>query len=164
MLFNMKKIFFVLALFGTLAFTGLEVFAQSSTPSGADNQQQALCVETEQLPCVSNAPEVEFSPSVTINNPLGAEFNNMDILDFLKRLFENFVKIALPFLVLFTMWAGLQFVLARGNEDKLSEAKQNFLYVIIGTAIVFSAWGLANILAGTVEQFEAFEKTIRLLV
>lgn len=55
-------------------------------------------------------------------------------------------------------------MLARGNEDKLSEAKQNFLYVIIGTAIVFSAWGLANILAGTVEQFEAFEKTIRLLV
>lgn len=105
-----------------------------------------------------------FSITAVINNPLGVEFNNIDILEFLRRLFENFVKIALPFLVLFVVWAGLQFVLARGNKDKLEEAKKNLLWVIIGTAIVFGAWGLANILSGTVDQFEALNFITKLLV
>lgn len=102
-----------------------------------------------------------FLPTSTIHNPLGED---VDILGFIGELFENFVKIALPILVLFTIWSGLQFVMARGNEEKLTDAKRNFLYVIIGAAVVFGAWGLANILAGTVEQFEAFNHVLRLLV
>ncbi len=101
-----------------------------------------------------------FQPG-SINNPLGQDF---DILDFLEKLFKNFVKIALPFLVLFTVYSGLLFVMARGNEEKLKEAKEHFLYVIIGATIVLGSWTLAKLLAGTVEQFEAFNFAMKLLV
>ena len=60
--------------------------------------------------------------TTSIANPLGED---MDILDFLKRLFVNMVKIAFPFLVLFMMYAGFMFIEARGNEEKLKKAKKN---------------------------------------
>lgn len=134
------------------------------TPTTTPGGVVPPCVGTVAQPCVNTTPAIQFSPGATIHNPLGAEFDDMDILEFLKKLFENFVKIALPFLVLFTIWAGLQFVLARGNSEKISDAKKNFLYVIIGLAIVFGAWGLAEILSGTVDQFEAANFVMKLLV
>lgn len=112
-------------------------------------------------PDLSSTPVITFQPSSQINNPLGVD---LDIVEFIGQLFENFVKVALPFLVLFVIWAGLQFVLARGNEEKLSDAKKNLLYVIIGVAIVFGAWGIANLLSGTVDQFEAANFVMKLLV
>lgn len=106
-------------------------------------------------------PPISFLETTTVANPLGQD---VDILGFLDQLFENFVKIALPILVLFAVYSGLLFVMARGNEEKLSDAKKNFFYVIIGSVIVFGAWAAANILAGTVEQFEAFNSIMKLLV
>lgn len=135
-----------------------------TNPPNSGGEVVPPCVGTVAQPCVNTTPAIQFSPGATIHNPLGAEFDDMDILEFLKKLFENFVRIALPFLVLFTIWAGLQFVLARGNSEKISDAKKNFLYVIIGLAIVFGAWGLAEILSGTVDQFEAANFVMKLLV
>jgi hypothetical protein len=134
------------------------------TPTTTPGGVVPSCEGTVADPCVSATPPIQFSAGATINNPLGAEFNNIDILEFLKRVFENFVKIALPILVLYTIWSGLQFVLARGNEEKISTAKENFLYVIIGAAIVFGSWGIAELLSGTVDQFEAANFVMKLLV
>ena len=87
--------------------------------------------------------------ATSIDNPLGED---MDIIDFLKRLFVNIVKIAFPFLVLFMMWSGFMFVEARGNEEKLKKAKKNFLYVVIGALLVLGAWTIATVLKGTVNE------------
>lgn len=86
-----------------------------------------------------------------IINPLGEDWNAWQ---FLHKLFSNFVKIALPFLVLFMVYSGFLFVEAQGNEEKLSKAKKNFLYVIIGGLLILSAWTIALVLKGTVDQFE----------
>lgn len=88
----------------------------------------------------------------TIHNPLGVD---VDLLDFLRKLFRTMVKIALPFLVIFMIYSGFMFVEAQGNEEKLSKAKKNFLYVIIGACLIFGAWLIATVLKGTVDQIEA---------
>lgn len=137
-----------------------------STDNGAGSvstDNGAGSVSTDNGAGSLSSDTISFQTTTVINNPLG-EGEDFDILGFLQQLFENFVKIALPFLVLFAIWSGLQFVLARGNEEKLSKAKENFLYVIIGTAIVFGAWGLAELLSGTVDQFEAMNFAMKLLV
>lgn len=90
--------------------------------------------------------------SSTIVNPLGQD---MDIIDFLQKLFVNIVKIAFPFLVIFMIWSGFMFVEARGNEEKLKKAKKNFFYVIIGALLVLGAWTIASVIKGTVDELEA---------
>lgn len=90
---------------------------------------------------------------LTIGNPAGANF---DLLTFLQKLFSNFVKLALPFLIIFMVYSGFLFVEAQGNEEKLSKAKTNFKYVIIGAVLILGAWTIALILKGTVDQLQAF--------
>jgi hypothetical protein len=94
---------------------------------------------------------IDISFTTYIANPLGED---MDIIDFLQKLFVNIVKIAFPFLVLFMMYSGFMFVEARGNEEKLSVAKKNFLYVIIGALLILGAWTIAQVLKGTVDEIE----------
>lgn len=93
-----------------------------------------------------------FALTATLENPLG-EGGDIDILTFLASLFKTMIKFMLPILVLFTVYSGFLFVKARGNSDELKVAKQNFLYVVIGAAVVFGAWLIAKVIAGTVDQF-----------
>ncbi len=92
-----------------------------------------------------------FIYTTHIENPLGHDF---EFIDFLRKLFSNMVKIAIPFLVIFIIYSGFLFVEAQGNEEKLAVAKKNFLYVIIGATLILSAWMIANALKGTVQQIE----------
>ncbi|WP_230687680.1 hypothetical protein, partial [Streptococcus pneumoniae] len=70
----------------------------------------------------------------------------IDIIAFLQKLFRTVVKIALPFLVLFAVYSGFMFVEARGNVEKLEEARKNFFYVIIGALIIFASWTIATVI------------------
>ncbi len=48
------------------------------------------------------------------------------------------------------LYSGFLFVLARGNAEKLGEAKKALMYTLIGAAIVLGAKGLATIIENTV--------------
>ncbi len=84
----------------------------------------------------------------SIKNPLKAK----TISDFLKDLFRAAVKVGLPIVVLFIVYAGFMFVKARGNAEELTVAKRNFIWVVFGTTIFLGAWAIAEIIAATLRQ------------
>lgn len=86
-----------------------------------------------------------------LENPLN--FNSIN--DFIAGALQILVMVALPFVTLFIVYAGFLFVTAQGNEEKLSKAKWNFFYVIIGSLLLLGAWALATLIGGTVEQLRA---------
>lgn len=104
----------------------------------------------------------DFQLTSTLQNPLG-EQGDIDLIAFLQRLFNMMVKIALPFLILFTIYSGFLFVEARGNSDKLDKAKEMFKYVIIGGLIIFAAWTIAEVLQGTVEDIVGMSTVIEII-
>jgi len=57
--------------------------------------------------------------------------------------------IGIPIAVLFIVWAGFKFVLAQGNPGELTEARSNFLHVIIGIGIFVGASLIASIIVNT---------------
>lgn len=83
-----------------------------------------------------------------LQNPL--KFPSMQ--KFVEGVLQAIVIIALPIITIFIVYAGFLFIAARGNESKLSNAKNNFQYVIIGTIMILSAWVLATLIGGTVTQ------------
>jgi len=83
-----------------------------------------------------------------LNNPLSF----CSIQDFVAGALKVLVQIALPIIGFFIVLVGFQFIMAQGNEGKLKDAKKNFLYVIIGSALVLGAWVLATLLGATVSQ------------
>ncbi len=107
-----------------------------------------LCVGCSLLLGFSEVSAQATCPSNTICNPLQAT----SISGFFRDLFRSAVKIGLPIVVLFIVYAGFKFISAQGNSEKLNEAKQNFLYVILGTTIFLGAWVIAEIIAATLKQ------------
>lgn len=54
------------------------------------------------------------------------------------------VQIGIPIAAIFIIFAGFQFVTARGNQTKLQNAKTTFYWTIIGTVILVGAWVIAK--------------------
>lgn len=89
-----------------------------------------------------------FQLDVRLKNPLKVD----TIKDAVKFFVDTLIKIAIPFIVIFFIWAGLKFVLAMGNPTKITEAKKMFWYTIIGTLLILGAWAITNAIIGTVNS------------
>ena len=87
--------------------------------------------------------------SITLTNPLRPGTNN--IYEFIRDVINNIVlPIGGVVVVIFIIYSGFLFVTAQGNDEKLKKAKRNFLYVVIGTAILLGAWVIAVAIENTI--------------
>ena len=50
------------------------------------------------------------------------------------------------------IWAGFQYVLARGNPAEIKKAHDNLLWALIGVGIILGAQGIAAVLQKTVQS------------
>jgi hypothetical protein len=75
-----------------------------------------------------------------------------NIQSFIAAFLQAIVEISLPILTLFIVYSGFMFIMARGNQTKLTAAKNNFLYVILGALLIIGAWSLALLIGSTVTQ------------
>lgn len=89
-----------------------------------------------------------FALNVKINNPLKVD----TVQGAIKLFMDAVLKIAIPLIVIFFIWSGLSFVLARGNPEKIKTAKNMFWYTIIGTLLILGAWTITNAIIGTVNS------------
>ncbi len=83
---------------------------------------------------------------VGLKNPLKVN----TITDAVALFMNIILKIALPLIVIFFIWSGLEFVLALGNPEKIKKAKNMFWYTIIGTFLILGAWTITNAIIGTI--------------
>src|SRR5690349_2607734 len=82
-------------------------------------------------------------------NPLG---NTTDLGDLIIKIVEGIAQVGYYLVVLFVIYSGFKFVTARGDVKKLGEAKQTFMFTVIGAAILLGATLLAEVISGTVDQ------------
>ncbi len=129
---------------------------QQGIPSTAGSSQSGIPGRSPQQSGIPGVPSGSTSPGqstgtildVHLNNPL--KVNN--IQDAVKFFVNTLIKIAIPFIVVFFIWAGLKFILAQGKPDKITEAKKMFWYTIIGTLLILGAWTITNAIIGTVNS------------
>ncbi|MBI4079734.1 hypothetical protein HY414_00710 [Candidatus Kaiserbacteria bacterium] len=91
---------------------------------------------------------IAFAQEVALKNPL----NFSTIPEFIAGALKALALIALPIITLFLVISGFYFITAQGNQEKLSTAKRNFVYVLLGALLILGAWILATLIAGTVSQ------------
>ncbi len=82
-----------------------------------------------------------------IDNPVGG-FDNL--VDLFIELLKIVMLIVGPIIAVMLIYTGYLFVTARGNETQLKTAKQMFLYVVIGAAIILGAEIIARAIQATV--------------
>ena len=98
-------------------------------------------------------PLIALADTGILNSPLNTAVST--IPKFIAGFLQILVVVALPILTLFIVISGFKFITAQGNETKLANAKQNFMYVILGSLLILGAWVIATLIAGTVAQLTA---------
>jgi hypothetical protein len=68
-------------------------------------------------------------------------------------MFDAIIQIGLVFVVLAIIYAGLQFILAQGNPEKISKAKSVFLWTMIGGVVLLGAGAISEVVCNTANQF-----------
>lgn len=143
----MKKfllaIAFVVVLGGFVPYTYAQPAAQPAATGQPPSQKPAL-------PPVTNPSSQSsgFLLDVKLQNPLKVSTIGEAIRFFINTL----LKIAIPFIVVFFVWAGLKFILAQGKPDKIKEAKNMFWFTIVGTLLILGAWTITNAIIGTINS------------
>jgi hypothetical protein len=88
------------------------------------------------------------NPQTQLCNPLQNKYGTL--CQVLIGLLTLITEIGAVIAVLLIIWTGFKFIVAQGNPAKLTEAKRAFFSVLIGTAILLGASGIANIVVRTV--------------
>lgn len=95
---------------------------------------------------------VQPSAPNVIQNPLSGIST---VSQFVEAILKGILAIGMPVAVFFIVLSGFRFIAAQGNQEKLSDAKNNFMWTIIGVAIFIGAWTLATLIASTLKQIGA---------
>lgn len=133
-----KTIQKITAIVLTLSFVvAVPVLAQSNSGSGA--------------PSNSGSGTVKQFPK--LENPLGGVNS---ITQLVNKLVDIAFQIGSVVAVIMIIYSGFKFVMARGNESELKEAKRIFFYTIVGIAVLFGARVLAEIIKATVDNIKNF--------
>ena len=89
------------------------------------------------------------SAFAAFENPLKSSLST--VAGFTEALLKAAVYILFPLAVVFIVYSGFLFVTAQGNSDQLAKAKTNFLWTVIGVALLLGAWALAVLIEGTID-------------
>ncbi len=91
---------------------------------------------------------------VKIKNPLGAG-GVSTVPQFIDKILDLAIQIALPILTLAIVYCGFLFVKAQGNPEELTKAKTALLYTLIGAAIILGAKVIGSFVTDTVTDLGA---------
>ena len=112
-----------------------------ATPPTVDNNVNSPA----QAPAADN--NVNTQPTFTLTNPL--EVNSIG--EFVQNAVSIFSYLVILLAVLAFIWTGLQYILARGNTEKMKEATKRLGYIVIGVAIVIGARLLIQVVINTLQ-------------
>lgn len=100
------------------------------------------------LPNIAQAQGLAYQ----IQNPLdGSGITSIETL--VTSALNILLVIAVPVIVFFIIYAGFNYVTARGNADKVKKASTALWYAIIGAVLILGAVVVGEIIAETVCSF-----------
>lgn len=123
----------------SFALIPIHVFAQIDATSGGSGGIDAT----------SNGNGSGSAPSIKLENPLAGGGIN-DIPTLVQEILNIVLTIGVPLIVVAIIYAGYKFIAAQGNSEKLKEAKNTLVYVLVGAAILLAAYAIASVIVSTV--------------
>ena len=92
---------------------------------------------------------VNPGPPGELKNPLQSK----TIEEFLLKIIDVILVFALPFIILYIMYAGYLFVTARGDTGQIETARTALLWSVVGGVIVLGARLIISVIQGTIQAF-----------
>lgn len=84
-----------------------------------------------------------------LNNPIG---NVGDLYTLINAVLKVVVSIGTIIVVLALVYAGFLFIAARGNPEKINQAKSVFLWTVVGAIVLLGAEALSQVVQNTARE------------
>ena len=142
----MKKGIFIIIILGLLAFP-IFIFAQ---PIDSTNRNPKIDS--------TNKPSAVKTTSLSskLQNPL-----KVDSIEEVILLAVNIaIYIGVAFAILAIIFVGFKFVAAQGKPEEISKAREWFLWIVIGLAVLISARVIVEIIKNTLIQAEVVDENV----
>ncbi len=111
------------------------------------------------IPAVITAQGGPIQPNPPITGTIPNPFNctgNCTIIDLITAILRNIVMpIAAVGVTFWIIYAGFGFLSAQGNQAKITAAKENLLWSLIGAGILLGAVGISAVVQNTVRALLA---------
>ena len=148
----LAMVFFVLGGFRILTAAGSEEkYAKGKTillysAIGFIATISSYYILTQVIDILTGGAAVEFKYSQNIINPLNLFPTNPNApLDFYgRRIMGTIISLVGVVGVLTFVYAGVLWMTAAGNEEKISKAKKTMIYAVIGIAAIFGSYTVLN--------------------
>ena len=101
---------------------------------------------------VLSVPIAFASKHNSLKNPLKADIDSLD--DLLNAILDGALVLVVPIIVFFVFYAGFQYAVAQGSEDKIKKAHSMLLWSIIGGLIILGANVIYDVIQGTIDGFK----------
>jgi len=136
---------FIAAAFILFAFTSTALAATQSLGTGV-NGTQSLGTGTVNPSSGQN---------ITLVNPLKGvdctRANGDCLMAFLNDILQYVIRIGAIAVILMLVYVGFLFVVARGNSEKLVEARKALLWTVVGALILLGAEAISYSIQATVQ-------------
>ncbi|OGG85708.1 hypothetical protein A2392_02820 [Candidatus Kaiserbacteria bacterium RIFOXYB1_FULL_46_14] len=103
-------------------------------------------------------PQVLLAQTINDNTGTGVKLQNplksTDLVSLLNEILKVIMIFAVPLIVFMIIYAGFLFVMDRGSNKTLEQAKRALLYAVIGGVIILGAQALLAVIQGTVDAFK----------
>jgi len=66
--------------------------------------------------------------------------------EILQGIADITTNVAIPFIIVAFVWVGFLFAAARGNEEKLTKAKNALAYTVAGAAVIASTYVVISLI------------------
>jgi len=99
---------------------------------------------------LSALPQTIFAQK-KLENPLDGSIS--DIPDLLIAILNVILIIAMPIIVLYIIYAGFKYAVARGNPEQLQEATRSLTFAVIGGVIIVGSFAILAIVSNLVAAF-----------
>ena len=86
--------------------------------------------------------------------PSGSEYGlpESNIVDVLENIIKWVVGFIILIAILMIVWAGINYMTAAGDQNKVETAKKNLTYAAIGLLIAALAYAIVNLIIGFVAK------------
>lgn len=150
------RFFFITLLFVILAACAVPTAqAQTTlTPSGNGGIQLSLGDNSTDWGFYLSQPGGNTGSNITLINPLNTGDctpNGTCLMKFLNKILEFVIQIGAIAVVLMLVYVGYMFVIAQGNETKITDARKALLWTVIGALILLGSQAISLGIQATVQ-------------
>ena len=102
------------------------------------------------LPILANADSTGLISGNITNPVVGVN----SLLDLIRLILTRIIMpIAAVFVVIWIIYAGFKYVMAQGNQAKITEAHKTLLWSLIGAGILLGATAISQVVETTIKAF-----------